>query len=229
MNENASNEIAACQSLLREIAELCENASLTGSLSGGAGRVGQRYNALLGRLTAQGAVPQDLFSPIPEGAGYGEIGVEARMLAGYLKQEKKKDKRSGDPGILVRLAPFVSREDLANLIRQHWEQGTGVDMDTITHLAPFLAQEDLGKLLSSHFQAHVASEKPEPPTPPAPPAAPAEAPTRPSGSEPTMHFNEAPRNPEDRLGVLLERLKDPRLSDAERLDLIERVRALTSG
>src|ERR1022692_592404 len=74
------NDIQSCRKLLNEIADMCEHASLTGSLSSGSKRTAQRFNTVLEHLSMTGTVPQGLFTPIPEDADYGEIGVEARML-----------------------------------------------------------------------------------------------------------------------------------------------------
>ncbi|AIE87111.1 hypothetical protein [Fimbriimonas ginsengisoli] len=232
MNENSYNDIDATRSLLREIADLCEHASLTGSLQGGAGRVAQRYNAVLARFTESGVVPRDMFSYLSETAEYGEIGVEARMLSSYLRKDEAGTRRrmrdgEGDHAAFVRLAPFISREDLASLVRQQVEGGTRIDMGMLTQLAPFLGQEDLGQLLREHLRTPTPPEReqaPEPPpTPPAPPA--------PGRQEwPTIQFNEAPQPPaEEKLSSLLERLKDPRLSEEERSNLVERIRGMTAG
>jgi hypothetical protein len=233
MKENSYNEIASYQSLLREIADICESASLTGVFAGGAGRVLQRYNAILEKLVSSGALPPGLFLSLPEGADFGDIGVEARMLSGYLRKEKKNLHGNGDPSVLIRLAPFVGKEDLALLIREQREQGTPLDMDTITHLAPFLNSEDLGQLIRGHLNTPSAPPQPPAPSPaPSPAPTPSPAPNPAPQPETTMRFPEAPaapRNPEDRLAVLLERLKDPRLTDQERSDLIDRVRSLTTG
>ena len=198
--------------LLREIADMCEHASLTGALSGGAGRVAHRYNAILERMVASGRVPTGMFEPLPETAEYGEIGVEARMLSAAVKEDKKE---SVDDHILLRLAPFVRGEDLTDLIRQQMRTGTRFDLDMLTHLAPFMEGETLTGLLKEHLRT--------PPPPPTPPAPREEAPPEPAYIAPT-----APAPTEDRVAVLLDRLKDPRLSSEERGELIDRVRELTS-
>ena len=222
MNENRNSDIEGCVNVLREIADLCENASLAGSYSGGAGRVVLRYNTILADLRESGLVKAGMFDPLPESAGFGEIGVEARMLAAFVRKDRKKI-GNGDPGILMRLAPFISSEDLSALVRKQIEAGAQIDMHMLTHLAPFMGKEELGYLLRDHLSA-----KPAPPAPPEPAPAPQPAATPAPVAE--VQPPVAPAWPqEDRVTMLLERLKDPRLSDEERTELVDRIRVLTSG
>jgi hypothetical protein len=238
MNENLNIDVDAYRHMLREIADLCEHASLTGSLNGGESRVARRYNAVLARLEEGGILPAGMFDPVPDSGQFGEIGVEARMLAAYLSNDRKEKRkeRGGDPGVLVRLAPFVRPEDLAALVRQQMESGARMDMDLVTHLAPFLDQNALGELLQEHLRGpKAAPTPPTPPTPPSPPTPPVPpvSPVPPFAHEPIVPLPEALPAPastppqEDRVLVLLERLKDPRLSTEERAEIIDRVRALT--
>ncbi|MGV3614531.1 MAG: hypothetical protein ACO1SV_04265 [Fimbriimonas sp.] len=227
MNENHSEELEASRNLLREIADLCEHASLTGSLGGGAPRVVLRYNTVLARLQEADAVPMGMFEALPETASFGEIGVDAKMLASYLKTGSRKAKhRLGDPedpSILLRLAPFVRKEDLASLIRNQVEDGTRIDMDMTVHLAPFLDQDTLADLLRDHLRPKPPTP-PTPPAPPEPPAPPVEV-VAPYGE--TLPSRVTPQ--EEKLIVLLERLKDPRITSEEKAELIDRVRAVTGG
>jgi len=50
--------------MLREIADLAENASLTGSLSSGASKAVQRYNAILRQLVESGTVAKGIFDEL---------------------------------------------------------------------------------------------------------------------------------------------------------------------
>lgn len=221
MNENPNIDTEATRSLLREIADLCEHASLTGALSGGAGRVATRYNSVLARLEEAGAVPPDMFSPLAPDSAYGEIGVEARMLASFIRRDKHKEKDKGghgDANVLIRLAPFVKGQDLAKMVRLQMEQGSAMDMDLVTKLAPFLDQEMLSEILRDHLNPPAP---PAPPTPPVPPHA--EPPEPPMEALP-------PRAPfrEERISTLIERLKDPNLSHIEQAEILDRIRSLPS-
>ena len=200
MNEMNNLDTEGSRSVLKEIADLCEHASLTGTMAGGERRVAQRYNAILGQLTEAGTVPAGMFAALPDGVAYGEIGVEARMLAAYLRKERRRN-GDGDPSVLMRLAPFVSAEDLAALVREQLQSGTQVDMHMLTHLAPFLNKEDVGSLLLAHLRES-RTAKPSAPEAPSTPAAP-QAPVAPAQVEAPP----APAAPqEDRVSVLLERL-----------------------
>lgn len=223
MNENPNFEPESTRSLLKEIAELCEHASLTGAFNGGTARVLIRYNSILEHLEEVRAVPTGMFQRLPDNASYGEIGVEARMLASFIKGGKEKDKGPrADKSVLVRLAPFVKGEDLALMVRQQMAQGSAMDMDLITQLAPFLDQNMLSEILKDHLRP------PTPPDPPAPPAPPAP----PFRHEPPVTPYEAlpPRIPvrEEKLSVLIERLKDPTISHIEQAEILDRIRSLPS-
>lgn len=212
MNERAITETERLRSLLNEIAELCEGASLSGSFEGGASRVAERYNAVLNRLLSIEALPADLFSPLPSTAGFAEVGVEARMLAGYFRSDERGDRGQS---LIVRLAPFVDSRDLAKLIREGRESGMEVDPETLAHIAPFLGKEELGDLLRGHF------ERRKPPTPPAPPA--------PPHQEERFPVPHAPHPPARTLGSLLDRLEHPGLTEEERSAILGQIRAITGG
>jgi len=202
--------------LLKEIASMAEEASLTGSMEGGAARTVQRYNATLNTLRQKGVVPEGLFSALPENAAFGEVGVEAKMLVGYLKgvddggdddePHKHKNKR-GDLSILTRLAPFVDSKDLRDLISQYSTQNMTLDPDTLAQLAPFLDRESLGQLIQQHMIPHLRPMTPADPEP-APTRAPAPAPP-------------APRR--ETLSDLVTRLQQRDVSEEERQRLLARI------
>jgi hypothetical protein len=222
MNDQ-TDEIQSCVQLLREIAEICEHASLTGMMSGGETRTAARYNSTLNRLVQLGAVQEDLFQVVPTAASFGEVGVEARMLASFVTRGKEAEKNrrkghSGEPSILMRLAPFVDPQDLGAMVREHLKQGLTLDMENLTQLAPFLDRETLGSLVRGHLVQEDAPEAPKTPAPPAPPQ-PQEGETRiqaPIIPEPTPTLDE-----------LLEKLKQPGLSQDERDGILEQMRSLS--
>ncbi|MDR3688458.1 MAG: hypothetical protein P4L46_03705 [Fimbriimonas sp.] len=233
---NQENDVQACKRLLEEIAEMCDHASLTGSLSTGAKRTAMRYNSILARLVDSGEVPEGLFGTLPDSADYGEIGVEARMLASYFRRDKSKDKRGdrdgGDANILMRLAPFVRQEELGMLIREQRLKGAPLDIHMVSNLAPFLGQDILSDLIREHMSTPnvVTPASPTPPTPPAV-ANPNVSPQPVSSPQPQVNSSDRTLQPVhangDSLDDLLALLKSPYLSDEERLDLVERVRALS--
>lgn len=228
MNENANEEVRAARRLLNEISQLCEHANLTGSLSGGAKRVALRYNAVLASLVKHQAVDPELFSPIPENAEFGEVGVEARMLAASIRETEAPRAKSGtvkDPGILIRLAPFIAKEDLSKLVREQLREGAHFDIGILTSLAPFLAKEDMGKLL----QEHLRQEAPVPPAPPQPPTPPDLG--HDFDPEPNLGWpfqrddaEEEEHHAPQSLHEALEILRNPNLSGEERDRLIRQVR-----
>ncbi len=217
------NEIQSCRRLLSEISEMCEHASLTGSLSGGEKRTAQRYNAVLNRLVELGAVSSGLFSPVPEDCKFGAIGVEARMLASALPSNKDKDRgRHGDDNdknIILRLAPFIGQDELGQLVREHAIKGSELDINTISNLAPFLGQDFLGELLRGHLSKErkgTPAAPPEPKSPTAPAASPAAKPDY--LPEPVVEASET-------VDDLINLLKSPYLSDEERDQVSNRLKA----
>jgi hypothetical protein len=166
MMNQSGNDNGALRRMLREIADLAENASLTGGLSSGAPRAVQRYNAVLRQLVETGAVPKDIFEELnPETTDFGQLGVDARLLASFLKGQGDSG-GNGDASVLIRLAPFIRGEDLAALVKEHINQGVQISSNVITALAPFLGSDQLGSLV----REHMLSGAPTPPTPPSPPS-----------------------------------------------------------
>jgi len=233
------NEIQSSRRMLGEIADMCEHATLTGGLEGGEARTAQRYNALVKRLTEAQLVPTGLFATLPESAKYGEIGVEAKMLASYLPSNKQKERSSenSDRNIIVRLAPFVHKEELAMLIRDHASKGNGIDVNTLSSLAPFLGSDMLSELLRDHLAKSTAEAKvsppqpPSPPTPPTPPTPPVSTQVNPESSLslviPQTNLPETIGERTETVEDLLALLKSPYLSDEEGAAAVERLRFLS--
>jgi hypothetical protein len=201
------DSIKGLKSMLREIGELAEHASLTGGMASGAPRAIQRYNAILRQLVEQGAIGRGIFEELnPETTDFGQLAVDARLLASYLNG-KAKSADSGDSSVLVRLAPFVRGEDLALLVKEHLSKGAPLDPGIITSLAPFLPQEMLGTIVREQM-VHPGS----PPTASAAPAAPQPTPR----AEPT-------------LAELAEKLSRPELSGEERREIAAKLAELAKG
>jgi hypothetical protein len=207
MNQNA-NDNMALRRMLREIADLAENASLTGGLSTGASRAVNRYNAVLRQLVESGSVPKGIFEELsPETTDFGQLGVDARLLASYLKGQGESGNGTSDASMLIRLAPFVRGEDLAALVKEHIAKGVHVSGHVITALAPFLGSDMLGDLVREHLIT--PGDQPAAPAPPAPPSSPSPA----HGQ--TM---------ED----LLTELRKPELSREDRERIAQRIAELSS-
>ncbi|MHB8635342.1 MAG: hypothetical protein ACYC96_02600 [Fimbriimonadaceae bacterium] len=210
---NQELDTRAFKRLLNEIADLCEHASLTGSMASGASRTAERYNAVLKTLTDADSIPAGLFSPVSEGADFGEIGVEARMLAGYVCSDPKhKGDNGGGDGVsvIVRLAPFIGQAELGQLVRQQARNGAALDINTITALAPFLAQEQLSEIVREtmlHSDEPAAKQEPT------------ATPQAKMDTTPVPVVNE-----EQGIGPLLDMLEDPSLSEGERKHVIDRIR-----
>lgn len=206
--------------MLRQLAETAEHASLTGALQDGESAAAQRYNATLRHLAQQSAVPEGLFTPLDSGAGFGQIGVEARMLLGFLEGETAAKPGPGlppigtaDMGLLVRLAPFMDGDDLGRLLREQLQRGARIDPGILTALAPFVDSDALGAMVREVF-----SNPASPPTPPSPPSPP--SPVTPMPDEPVWSdVTPAPADPIDRIIEISHRLANEPLSPEERTQL----------
>lgn len=211
-------DIRACRRLLVQIGDMCDHASLTGTMADGARRTAERYNVILRRLEDAGAVGNGLFDALPEGVGYGEIGVEARMLAAYLKTDDKHkhgDEWSGERNMIVRLAPFIGAAELQQLIQDQAAAGSSFDIHTITALAPFLGPEYLSKIVRENLlksEAPATSPDPAPSPPAAPPRAEMPVPVEPANRG---------------ISHLLDLLQDPALPERERQHIVDRIRIAT--
>jgi hypothetical protein len=175
--------------LLREIASLCEEASLTGSLEGGARSTAHRYNAILQYFEKDGTAPRGFFQPLGEGSEYAEIGVESRMLLAYVDENgKNKPKNKTDANFLVRLAPFVDSKDLSELVKKYTQQGGHFDPGLLTSLAPFLQSSDLGEIIQKHMDEAILGKQavPIPAPEPEPPISREIVNTRTSPEGPTL-------------------------------------------
>ena len=223
-----NDHIKPIVNMLREIGGLAEHASLSGGLSGGEPQAAKRYNSCLRQLITLNAVPAGLFEELDEeSAKYGSIGVDARLLASYLRSENESDeepgrrrKRHQDSNILLRLAPFVRGEDLAELVQKQMREGADFDEDVLASLAPFMPGELLAELVHEVITKKSKSA-PSAARPPEPPAEP-EAPTEP------VQFHATPSLPERRetQEELIAQLRDPNISAEERHEIALRIAGL---
>jgi len=149
------------------------------------------------------------------------------MLASFLPDTgKARWKDRIDRNILLRLAPFIDRHDLGDLIREQMKSGITIDIDGLTGLAPFLGKDILGEMLRGHIASarQCAEEASEPAAAPSPPRAP--TPPTPPGS-PAAESSPV-EGVVDQIETLAELLKNPHLSNQEREDLVDRIRAAAS-
>lgn len=165
---NTSDEIEIARRVLAELAEMTEHASLTHSLRGGEKSAVQAYNRVLSTLGAAGHVPQGMFEPLAaEGAEYGEIGVQCRLLMAVTGKKKPKAKDDESMGAVIALAPFLDSNDLAQMVRERMGSLDGMPDGFLVALAPFLDSSMLGDLVRRNMKV-----PPAPPTAPVPPVAP---------------------------------------------------------
>jgi hypothetical protein len=111
------DEIRGIVGVLRSIADMAENASLTGSMRGGAKVSVRYYNTILKRLQALELVPQELFAPMDEEANMDEVGVASACVAAYLKGMRPDS--SGREGGSVGEAFRKMDETMRNLFGKH--------------------------------------------------------------------------------------------------------------
>lgn len=216
------DNIRPLRSMLREIAELAEHASLTGSLEGGVASATRRYNSCLRQLRTAGIVPDGLFEELDEATTtYGRLGVDARLLASTVGEPDHRHGRRHRGGeessVLMRLAPFVSQEDLAKLVRRQLDNDGAIDLNSLTHLAPFLDQATLGMLLEAGMEPR---SQPTPPAPPEPAPQPTVNVMRIESPSPAP-----PATPQETLDDLIIRLSQPHLTAHERLEIAKRIAA----
>ncbi len=86
MNPAVSKEdqIKNISRMLSRIAEIAEQASLTGSLEKGVGVSLQQYNASVRLLEQLGAIPGGFFSSLVPDSTFDAVGVACAQLASYL-------------------------------------------------------------------------------------------------------------------------------------------------
>lgn len=236
-------QLEAVRRMLRELSEMCENASLTGALSGGAAHATARYNRMLETLEAEAAVPPGMFSRLDEqSTGFGQLAVETRLLLASLKDEEDEEEgrhgRRGRRGLgaLIGLAPFLDRDDLEKLVRERLEDSGPISDGLLIGLAPFLNKTMLREIVNRRVGVPAPPTPPEPPVPPAPPAPPApgaapawEAPPAPGVPPPPAPepFAAGLRGPvSEELSWLASRLADPGLTADERSRIAARLAEL---
>jgi hypothetical protein len=212
-------DIKVAASMLRELAELAHEASLTGALSGGEGRAVRRYNQLISQLSEQGDLPAGLFAPLADDETFAAIALEARLAASSFDKQDRPHHADGDLNMITRLAPFVSSDDLRDLIKSANEDALGPDF--LTSVAPFLDREALSELVKAHLVR--ATDAVAPPVPPVPPVAP--EPPIPEPSVTAFATDQSARN----VARLVSRLSEAGLSEEQRQQILRQIAEAASG
>ncbi len=168
----SETQLLIFKNLLRELAELAEHASLTGSMSGGQATAVRRYNQALAVLVDDDVVPEGVFNKLPESTTFDELAVECKLLLASIKGEEDEDRpRFRDRGVgghgrrrghgrgrgdfdyhvLMGLAPFTRGEDLAKLVESEIKNGARIPGHVLVALAPFLPGEMITKLVQARL------------------------------------------------------------------------------
>ncbi len=156
---------------------------MTGACADGLPAAIARYNAVLRRLEETGTVAAEMFEPLPDTAGFGQLGIEARLLSSYLRgiahecrhgREDDEEPPAGMPDVstIIALAPFMDRKDLTDLAKSALGCCGAVDAGVLVGLAPFMEHGEIGRIAREHMKAWFAGPRPEGPTPPEPPTPP---------------------------------------------------------
>ncbi len=87
MEQPRQNELKALFHMLEHTAKIAEDATLTGTFSGGEGQCVSQFNNVLKRLSDIDAVSDGLFDELPDDASFSQIGIACHQLAAYLNDE----------------------------------------------------------------------------------------------------------------------------------------------
>jgi len=234
---NTTIEPRSIYRMLREMGDLAEHSSLTGSLSSGASQLAERYNRILELVTRQELVPTGMFSPVSTNqADYGSIGVESRMLAAYLSgsKERMREEDEYDYSEVMQLAPFLKSSDLGEMIREIITQGNRPPKKLLASVAPFLSQSDLGefmRVVAKPFKPPVAPETPAAPTqPPAPSTNLTTVPEAKDDFSLTVASQEiAEMYQKETIQSLAQELQNPELGNDERAQIAAKILELSKG
>ncbi len=185
-----SAELHRCRRMLDDLHDIAEHATLTGGYADGRQSAVARYNAILRRVIELGAVQEGMFDALPGDAGFGQVAIEARMLASSIRHDATTGRHGRDRdepgaslpdlGALIALAPFVGRSELTEMVRKAMRGAGRLDPGMLLGLAPFLDEGEVGRLVREHMSDLFTPTPPEPPEPPSPP----EPPTPPEPPEP---------------------------------------------
>src|SRR5438067_11249804 len=119
MEKSKKREIKRIRHMLDEIVSLAEEDELRDGIPNAV----KRYNSIVRHLESSEIVPPGLFQLLSEGEGsvnFHQVGVECRMLSGYLDEvtEEEEEESHGKPDFspVIALAPFLDQSDLKALV-----------------------------------------------------------------------------------------------------------------
>ncbi len=159
MAKSNKREVKRIRQILTEIVGMAEDEELQGGL----GNAVKRYNAIVRHLEGSDVLPPGLFQLLNEEHGavsFHEVGVESRMLSGYLEEviDEAETDSPGKPDFspVIALAPFLDQTDLKALIQSHLsgrgfaepkpggsDAGGPPSLETLVGLAPHIPKHDL--------------------------------------------------------------------------------------
>ncbi len=163
MEKNRKREIRQMRKILNEITGMAEEEAFPGGIA----TVVKRYNAILRHLESHAVLPAGLFQTLSEEEepSYDEIGVECRLLNGYLQEDEEDESPNSEAnfGPVIALAPFLEKDDLKKLVRMHLS-GKGFeeteselkenrsktpDLKILAGLAPHMPKQELTALVTA--------------------------------------------------------------------------------
>lgn len=177
--EPNQKELKRIHRLLRQMAEMVQHASLTGSLQQGGTQAVQQYNNIVVRLEQIGEIPTGFFPSLAADIPFDGVGIAAGSLAAYIQDtvEEEQDEKSqaGDngehrvdsPSFSVNIGGPVTLGDLESL-RSLGDILRNSMPDWIKEKMADKAVEEQTVEVAAEPQA-VASPSPAPPVPPTPP------------------------------------------------------------
>lgn len=86
MQQERRQEIRGLLQILQQTAQIAENSALTENYTDGESRCISQFNKVLKRLVELNAIPDELFDPLQEDAGFSEISIACNHLAAYLSE-----------------------------------------------------------------------------------------------------------------------------------------------
>lgn len=102
-DQQRATEVRRIRKLLNQMGRLCEHATLTGALSGGATDVVNIYNQAIRTLSDLEVKVTPLFAELPSDATYDRVGVSSKLLAGYIEEDEEIEasRRHGHQNIII--------------------------------------------------------------------------------------------------------------------------------
>ena len=162
MEKTTRREIRRMSNSLNKITEMAEEQAFPGGIE----TVAKHYNAILRHLEENQIVPGGLFESLRENdTSYDEIGVQCRLLSGYLEEDEEDEAPNSSANFepVIALAPFLERDDLKKLVRMHLS-GRGFDeteaeqkesnlktpdLKLLVGLAPHMPKKELTELVTA--------------------------------------------------------------------------------